>query len=185
MRYCRLFILLIVFSVGCSSCVMRPKNVLSKHKMENVLYDLHKTDGIVVLKGLSFNHDEQLAAIYQTTLEKHGVTQAQFDSSLVWYTDNPKRFNKIYPAVIKRLQADIDSLEPLTSNTNKTVSPKDIPPYNLDSLMEVFVEGLPIKYYVKAVEPLQEDTDLYYIFPLETIDSISLAIHSMQKDSIN
>ena len=39
-------------------------------------------------------------------LEKHGTTQAEFDSSLVWYTAHPQLFDKIYPKVIARLSAE-------------------------------------------------------------------------------
>jgi hypothetical protein len=49
-----------------------------------------------------------VAAYYKNVLNKHGITQAQFDSSLVWYTDNPQIFNKIYPKVIERLDADYE-----------------------------------------------------------------------------
>ena len=49
-----------------------------------------------------------MAAYYKSVLDEHGITQAEFDSSLVWFTDNPQIFNKIYPKVIDRLQADMD-----------------------------------------------------------------------------
>jgi hypothetical protein len=65
-------------------------------------------DGAMQVAGYNYGHNEELASYYQSVLNKHGVTQAQFDSSLVWYTDNPQIFNKIYPNVIERLQADFD-----------------------------------------------------------------------------
>ena len=164
--------------VTFSSCVMRPDNVLSKRKMADVLYDLHRTDGIIVVKGYQFNHDAEQVALYQYTLDKHGVTQAQFDSSLVWYTDNPKRFNKIYPVVLKRLQADADSYAWLDEKKEKRVlTREEVPPYNLDSLSDVLVNGLHHEFTADALKPLEADTNLYYIFPLETIDSISLSIN--------
>ena len=89
--------------VGC-----RPRNVLSNREMRDVLYDLHRVDGALQVAGYTFGHNQEVAAYYQFVLDKHGVTQAQFDSSLVWFTDNPQIFNKIYPGVIDRLQADMD-----------------------------------------------------------------------------
>ena len=76
--------------------------------MRDLLYDLHRVDGAMQVAGYNYGHNEELASYYQSVLNKHGVTQAQFDSSLVWYTDNPQIFNKIYPNVIERLQADFD-----------------------------------------------------------------------------
>ena len=47
------------------------------------------------------------------------MTQSQFDSSLVWFTDNPQIFNKIYPKVVSRLQADMDHEEMLRDERMK------------------------------------------------------------------
>ena len=71
--------------------------------MRAVLVDLHKTDALLQLSGLQYGHDEAANIYYAMTLERHGVTQAQFDSSLVWYTAHPLLFNKIYPKVLKDL----------------------------------------------------------------------------------
>jgi len=89
--------------VGC-----RPRGVLSNREMRDLLYDLHRCDGAVQVAGYNYGHNQELASYYQSVLDKHGVTQAQFDSSLVWFTDNPQIFNKIYPQVVARLQADMD-----------------------------------------------------------------------------
>ena len=89
--------------IGC-----RPDDVLSNREMRDVLYDLHRMDGALQTAGYNYGHNEEVSAYYQSVLDRHGITQAQFDSSLVWFTDNPQIFNKIYPNVIARLQADMD-----------------------------------------------------------------------------
>ena len=186
MKFRPLLILLILLSVLLSACTPRPRNVLSKKKMTEVLYDLHKTDGVVLVKGYNFNHDEELKKFYESTLLKHGVTQAQFDSSLVWYTDNPKRFNKIYPRVIARLQRDIDSYSWLDQQAVKPkLRPEDISPYNLDSLALALRTPLPACFSADALMPLNRDTSLYYIFPLPSIDSLSLVVASLSSDTIS
>ena len=88
------------------------KDHLSAKQMENILFDLHRAEGIIWERGIERGHDEEVRAYYQVVMDKYGVTQAQFDSSLVWYTDHPERFNKIYPRVIKRLEAEKAKLEP-------------------------------------------------------------------------
>ena len=99
-----LFILCVLLAVvGC-----RPRGVLSNREMRNVLYDLHLADGALQVAGYHYGHDQELAAYYKNVLAKHGITQEQFDSSLVWYTDNPQIFNKIYPKVLEHLEADYD-----------------------------------------------------------------------------
>lgn len=101
----KLFIILCVLLavVGC-----RPRGVLSNSEMRDVLYDLHRADGAIQVLGYNYSHDQEVAGYYKNVLDKHGITQEQFDSSLVWYTDNPQIFNKIYPKVLERLETDFE-----------------------------------------------------------------------------
>jgi len=100
--------------VGCA-----PRGVMSPEEMENILYDLHRAEGILQVSGYTFGHDDLMNDTYQNILEKHGVTQAVFDTSIVWYTNNPKIFNKIYPRVIQRLEADLTEASKLSSSTQE------------------------------------------------------------------
>lgn len=104
-------VLLAVWALSGVSC--RPREVLSLRQMEDVLVDLHTADGVIYAADIMYGHEDALKKYYEMVLEKHGLTQAQFDSSLVWYTNNPQIFNKIYPRVIVRLQqsADVYSVE--------------------------------------------------------------------------
>ena len=95
---------LIIISVSVA-CTRRPDNVLSRKKMEQVLTDLHKLDGTLMAKGLGFSNERENVYYYNQLLAKHGVTQAQFDSSLVYYTRKPKIFQKIYLRVIDNITA--------------------------------------------------------------------------------
>ena len=121
-------LLVCVAMLGC-----RPRGVLSNREMRDVLYDLHRTDGAVQVAGYNYSHDQELAGYYKNVLDKHGITQAEFDSSLVWFTDNPQIFNKIYPKVIEMLEADIQVEEQireanrekkLAAKGNKSTAPK-------------------------------------------------------------
>ena len=84
----------------------RPRGILSSDEMREVLVDLHKTDALLQLSGLGMQDQEAKQIYYAQVLERHGVTQAQFDSSLVWYTAHPQLFNKIYPKVMADLEAE-------------------------------------------------------------------------------
>jgi hypothetical protein len=67
-----------------------------------------------------------VARYYKNVLDKHGITQAEFDSSLVWFTDNPQIFNKIYPKVIERLEADVEvEKQKREAKREKTLARKD------------------------------------------------------------
>ena len=77
--------------------------------MREVLVDLHKTDALLQVHGLQHGHDADEDRYYAAVLEDHGVTQAQFDSSIVWYTHHPKLFDKIYPKVLKQLHEEYET----------------------------------------------------------------------------
>ncbi len=97
-------------------CTIRPDGILSKRKMQALLYDLHKTEGILQAVGYNYGHDYETSAYYLNVLEKHHVTQAQFDSSLVWYTDHPLLFNRVYPKVVEQLKKDQERYEQLNAD---------------------------------------------------------------------
>ena len=100
----RLLCILLVCLPMFTAC--RGGDVLSKRKMVEVLTDLHKMDGILQVNGVVRNQDANEMAYYEAVLASHGVSRAQFDSSLVWYTHHPQRFNKLYPRVLKNLEAE-------------------------------------------------------------------------------
>jgi len=64
---------------------------------------MHKTEALLAEKGLSYGSYSSKAPYYNFVLKKYGITQAQFDSSLVWYTKNPKKFGRIYDDVTVQL----------------------------------------------------------------------------------
>lgn len=100
----RLLCIVLVCVPLLMSC--RGEGVLSKRKMVAVLTDLHKMDGMLQVKGIVRDQEADEVAYYDAVLDSHGVTRAEFDSSLVWYTHNPQRFNKLYPRVLKNLEAE-------------------------------------------------------------------------------
>jgi hypothetical protein len=95
--------ILIGILILLAACNSRPKGVLSQHDMINVLTDLHKLDGSMNAKGLPYNQFDLKNEYYISVLQKYGITQAEFDSSLVWYSKNPKNFDKIYDKVLEQL----------------------------------------------------------------------------------
>lgn len=91
------------FLISISSCESRPKGVLNKNEMTNILVEMHKFEGAIEVQGIYTDQSELKNKYYKSILEKYNTSQAQFDSSLVWYTKNPKRFDKIYEDVFAQL----------------------------------------------------------------------------------
>ena len=94
------------------ACDGRPRGVLNRSEMTNVLIEMHKTDAELGEKGFLLGRYSSKAPYYKYILKKFDITQAQFDSSLVWYTKNPQRFENVYDDVISQLtnlQKDVES----------------------------------------------------------------------------
>ena len=130
------------------------------------MVDLHKTDALLQVAGMQYGHNDAADIYYAEVLEKHGVTQAQFDSSLVWYTAHPQLFDKIYPKVLAKLDAEREAFEAaheaeLTFRPSLyTPRPKKKPAltkHQLDSMLWVTQHGYPT-YWEPLPERLVHDT---------------------------
>jgi hypothetical protein len=114
-RHILIFILLIG---GCRE--KRPEEVLSETQMEKLLYDYHVAKAISEDLPYNDNYKKQLYVDY--VFEKHKVTEAIFDSSMVWYTRHTEVLAKIYEKINKRFknqQEKIDRLIDLRSGKSK------------------------------------------------------------------
>jgi hypothetical protein len=86
-----------------AACSTRPDDVMSRKEMRSFLTDLHLLEGVFSSNPPA--HDRERAYYYNALFEKHGITKAEFDSSLVYYTKNPKVFERIYARVNNNLEA--------------------------------------------------------------------------------
>lgn len=84
------------------ACSNRPDEVLNQKEMKEFLTDLH------IMETALDEHppldEREKAYYYNALLQKHGITKAIFDSSLVYYTKNPKLFERVYTRVVKDLE---------------------------------------------------------------------------------
>ena len=101
---CTLFLALL-----CCSCEQRPEGVLSKGDMEDVLYDYHlaqaMADWAPDREGTS--NQPYLEAVFR----KHGITEAEFDSSLVWYNAHASDLKDIYDNLKDRFTFESQKLQ--------------------------------------------------------------------------
>lgn len=99
------------------ACDDRPKDVLSRGKMEDVLYDYHIMQGII--DELPSEEREAKAQDYiNAVFEKHGITEAQFDSSIVYYNRHTKDLHKIYSNLKERYSTVNDEIQLVNGNND-------------------------------------------------------------------
>lgn len=99
-------LLLIVVAVGfllsCKPTV--PSQFIQPGDMEDLLVDYHIAQAMATLNGRDDNGRAYNETLYfAAVLEKHGVTKAEFDSSLTYYYIRADRFGDMYKNVAKRL----------------------------------------------------------------------------------
>lgn len=95
---------LAVIFTGCKP--KRPSGILPESKMEDVMVDYHLAQGMAELAD---NDVEAARYRYiQAVFRKHHITEAVFDSSLVYYFEHSETFNDIYKNVSQRVQAQAE-----------------------------------------------------------------------------
>lgn len=143
--------ILVIFSLLLCLTGCRPKGILHSWEMRKLLVDLHKTDALLQINGLYNASSEDKGLYYAQVLEKHGVTQAEFDSSLVWYTAHPQLFDKIYPKVLNDLKAEEelfvaqnkDALHLTPEPANEIPEQIEFTQADLDSVKWIMMHGYP------------------------------------------
>ena len=88
--------------VACTPSV--PSRYIQPGDMEDILCDFHLSQAMADQNGKTDAERDYLKTLYfASVLEKHGVTKADFDSSLVYYYVRADRFSDMYKHVAERL----------------------------------------------------------------------------------
>ena len=92
------------------SCrVERPKEILSPAQMEDILYDFH----LAQIMGSDLNGENayKRSLYLEYVYDKHHITGAQLDSSLVWYARYPKNLATIYDHLAHRADVEMERIK--------------------------------------------------------------------------
>ena len=95
--------------VACTPSV--PSDVIQPDEMESILYDYHLAQAMARrTDGKDMGYEVARTKYYQAVLRKHEVTEAEFDSSLVYYYSHVDYLHRIYGHVNERLSDEAKSL---------------------------------------------------------------------------
>lgn len=95
-------ILGLVLMASCGKEI--PKDIIQPEQMEKVLYDYHLAMGMH--SNLKSAENYQKDAYKNYVFKKHRITEALFDSSMVWYTRNSVELASIYENLDKRFKRE-------------------------------------------------------------------------------
>ncbi len=106
MRKLLIYIFLLTIVSACGS---GGDGILSKSKMEQVLYDYHIAQAMIT----NLPSDERYKAeMYMNAVyEENGVTKEQFDSSIVWYNRHAEDLEEIYDNLSDRFTVMNEELQ--------------------------------------------------------------------------
>lgn len=101
--------LMIVIGMMCSCKPSVPRRYIQPDDLEDILYDYYVAQAMAEQDG--DENSEYTLRMYKTAvLNKHGVSEAEFDSTMVYYTRHSDRLHRIYRNLVSRMEADAVSL---------------------------------------------------------------------------
>lgn len=104
----QLFYIFLLGIILCS-CSSDSQEILSRGKMEDIIYDMH------LAQGMADKGDYDKRAMKETeyraaVLKKYEITQAEWDSSFTYYCRHADELHEIYNNVAERMRDEIVSL---------------------------------------------------------------------------
>ena len=154
-----LHIVSIVALAALISCKPQvPDQFIQPDEMEDILYDYHIAQAMAINEREvdELQRDYKRTLYFAAVLEKHGVTRAEFDSSLVYYYTRADRFVDIYKEVSKRLSdaaldlgaSDGEVNRFMTLNANGDTA--NVWMGNLSAILKPYVPYNRMDFYQKA-----------------------------------
>lgn len=100
-------IILSLFLYACSPSL--PSGILDDEEMTDVLVDFHLAQGMVDAMGED-RSDVTRYKYIQAVFRKHHITEAEFDSSMIYYSGRAEEFTQIYNNVVTRVRAQAERM---------------------------------------------------------------------------
>ena len=111
--------LVVLTMMGCKPTV--PSEYIQPGDLEDILYDYHVAQAMAdetnSVSGEERNYNRN--AYFQSVLRKYHVSEAEFDSSLVYYYSHAERLRGIYQRVRERLNDEAKALGASVGDINK------------------------------------------------------------------
>lgn len=108
------FLLLALMLVGCK--VGKPDGIIDEATMEEILYQYHLAQSAGLMGDSS---SIKSRAYVLACFKDNGVTEAEFDSSMVWYCQHMELLQKIYQRIDERYRNELASLGEATNDVNR------------------------------------------------------------------
>jgi len=99
-----LYIIIIIFFSNCKKNTERNSDVLSKEQFITILTDMHFTDGVLFASKLNKRMDKEKVSMYNYVFKKNDISRADFDATVLYYTQHTDKYQELYKEVLARLE---------------------------------------------------------------------------------
>ena len=103
--------LLLTIVMSLLSCGRTPHGVMSVNEMADLIVDLQIAEAYIDSHIGEYTSDSSKLVLKQSVFKKHGITQEDYDSSLVWYAHNMEDYIKAHDKAIGKLKERYDKLD--------------------------------------------------------------------------
>ena len=158
--------------------------------MEDILYDYHLA-GAMARNSMADGKNEY--AYRLAALKKHGVDQAEFDSSMVYYMQNTNMLHEIYQRLSKRLESEEMALGGAAANYDRLSSKGDTANVWNGDRSVVLTSQVPYNMYsfaIKADTSFHKgdryllEFDVQFIFQEGVRDAVAVLAMTLANDSV-
>jgi len=107
----------ILVAFSCKPTI--PRQYIQPDELEDILYDYHLADAIAERNHNGENMKYNQLLYRQMVLKKHNITQADFDSTIVYYTRHSDKLHTIYENLTKRFSDEALALGASANDINQ------------------------------------------------------------------
>ncbi len=93
-----------------------PEYVIEEQALEDLLVEIHLSEAVIETNNITQIPERK--KIREAIFLRHGVTQEQFDTTLVWYGHRMAKYMELYDRVIARLEHENDEAKKLLAERN-------------------------------------------------------------------
>lgn len=153
---------LIALAALTMACNRVPDEVIQPEEMAQLMADIRVADAVISVNGYDYRTPVSREALKQAVYERHGVTQAQFDSSLVWYGHNIGRYQEVTDRSIEILEDRLQNAGSAATQAAMSVAGDSVDVWDRPRAY-MFNEKSPSKFLTFELEPDRNwnDGDVY------------------------
>ena len=131
------FILLFI-----AACSRVPRGIIPERKMQQIITDMHLAEAIIHADPYDYPTNEEKTALYQSVFDKHRVTEAIYDSSLIWYGKHLHVYMQVCNMALADVTKRIDKINLIESERVVTGNEDSLDIWTIGRYYEFFPASL-------------------------------------------